>query len=112
MEMFDLVIRGGTVVTAADTAQADVGIRGGIIAAVGLDLPSGRAEIDAAGLLVMPGGINSHVHLAQPSGDGPVMADGFETGSRSAIAGGQYDGGALCFAGAGHILAPGGCGLP
>lgn len=89
MEDLDLVIRGGTVVTAADTARADVGIRGGRIAAVALDLPRGRREIDAGGLLVMPGGIDSHVHLAQPAFGGPTMADGFESGTRSAVAGGN-----------------------
>ena len=89
MDQFDLVVRGGTVVTAADTARADVGIRGGKIAAVGIDLPKGRNEVDASGLLVLPGGIDSHVHLAQPAFGGPAMADGFESGTRSAIAGGN-----------------------
>lgn len=89
MDDFDLVIRGGTVVTAADTFRADVGIRGGRIEAVGLDLPVGARSIDADGLLVMPGGIDSHVHLAQPAFGGPAMADGFESGTRSAIAGGN-----------------------
>jgi dihydropyrimidinase len=89
MEQFDLVVRGGTVVTAADTSRADVGIRSGKIVAVGLDLPKGRAEVDAGGLLVLPGGIDSHVHLAQPAFGGPAMADGFESGTRSAIAGGN-----------------------
>lgn len=37
----------------------------------------------------MPGGIDSHVHLAQPTFGGPMMADGFETGTRSVIAGGN-----------------------
>jgi dihydropyrimidinase len=89
MDEFDLVIRGGTVVTAADTFRADVGVRGGRIVAVGLDLPKGVRDIDAEGLLVMPGGIDSHVHLAQPAFGGPAMADGFESGTRSAIAGGN-----------------------
>ena len=89
MDQFDLVVRGGTVVTAADTARADVGIRRGKIAAVGIDLPKGRNEVDASGLLVLPGGIDSHVHLAQPAFGGPAMADGFESGTRSAIAGGN-----------------------
>lgn len=89
MQGFDLVIRGGTVVTAADTVRADVGIAEGRIAAVALDLPRGTEEIDASGLLVMPGGIDSHVHLAQPSFGGPTMADDFETGTRSALAGGN-----------------------
>jgi dihydropyrimidinase len=88
MDTFDLIIRNGTVVTAADTIAADVGIRGGRIAAVADKLTNGTKEIDATGLLVMPGGIDSHVHLAQPAFGGPVMADGFERGTRSAIAGG------------------------
>lgn len=89
MQTFDMVIRGGTVVTAADTVVADVGIADGKVVAVALDLPAGREEINAKGLLVMPGGIDSHVHLAQPAFGGPAMADGFETGTRSAIAGGN-----------------------
>lgn len=86
---YDLVIRGGTVVTAADTIRADIGIVDEKIVTVALDLPRGTKEIDATGLLVMPGGIDSHVHLAQPSFGGPKMADGFETGTRSALAGGN-----------------------
>src|SRR4051812_32102742 len=89
MSDFNLVIRGGTVVTAADTVRADVGIRDGRIAAVAERLDGGAKQIDASGLLVMPGGIDSHVHLAQPAFGGPAMADGFETGTRSAIAGGN-----------------------
>ena len=86
---FDTVIRGGTVVTAADTLRADVGIRGGKIVALADTLTSARKIIDASGLLVMPGGIDSHVHLAQPAFGGPKMADDFESGTRSAIAGGN-----------------------
>jgi dihydropyrimidinase len=89
MSEYDLVIRGGTVVTAADTVRADVGIRGGRIVSVAESLTGGAKEVDASGLLVMPGGIDSHVHLAQPAFGGPKMADGFETGTRSAIAGGN-----------------------
>ncbi|WP_412066296.1 dihydropyrimidinase [Rhizobium sp. SYY.PMSO] len=86
---FDLVIRGGTVATAADTFSCDIGIANGKIAALARDLPSGMREIDATDLLVLPGGIDSHVHLDQYQGEGIVMADGFETGSRSAAAGGN-----------------------
>jgi dihydropyrimidinase len=89
MPDFDLVIRGGTVVTAADTLIADIGIRGETIVAVAEKLTSATRTIDAGGLLVMPGGIDSHVHLAQPAFGGPAMADGFETGTRSALAGGN-----------------------
>ncbi|WP_428029395.1 dihydropyrimidinase [Ancylobacter sp.] len=89
MHEFDTVIRGGTVVTASDTVRADVGIRDGRIVAVAESLTGGAKVIDASGLLVMPGGIDSHVHLAQPAFGGPAMADDFESGTRSAIAGGN-----------------------
>src|SRR3984893_2772209 len=89
MSDFDLVIRGGTVVTPADTVKADVGIRSGQISSVAAKIEGGRKEIDATGMLVMPGGIDSHVHLAQPAFGGPAMADDFESGTRSAIAGGN-----------------------
>src|SRR5579862_9394365 len=75
MADFDLVIRNGTVATAADVFSADVGISG--------------EEIDARGKLVLPGGIDSHVHIAQVSSIGIRTADDFFTGSRSAAAGGN-----------------------
>ncbi len=84
---FDLAIRGGTVVTASDTFRADVGIRAGRVAAVGVDL-RGRETIEADGLLVMPGGVDTHCHLGQVE---PGMGHGakdFFTGSRSALVGG------------------------
>jgi dihydropyrimidinase len=89
MPDYDLAIRGGTVVTASDTFRADVGVRDGRIAAVADRIDGAAREIDASGLLVMPGGIDSHVHLAQPALGGPKMADDFLSGTRSAIAGGN-----------------------
>ena len=89
MSEYELIIRGGEVVTAADKFRADVGVRGGKIVAIADKLIDGARVIDASGLLVMPGGIDSHVHLAQNAFGGPKMADGFETGTRSAIAGGN-----------------------
>ncbi|MGH7125258.1 MAG: dihydropyrimidinase, partial [Stellaceae bacterium] len=89
MADFDLVIRNGTVATAADVFSADVGISGGRIAALGAKLGKGRAEIDAKGKLVLPGGIDSHVHIAQVSSIGIRTADDFLSGSRSAAAGGN-----------------------
>lgn len=88
MSGLDLVVRGGTVVTASDSYAADVGIRDGRIIAIG-DALSGRQVIDATGLLVLPGGIDAHVHLDQPTSDGTVMADDFASGTRSAAAGGN-----------------------
>ena len=90
MKQFDTIIRGGTVVTAGDTIQCDVGIKGEKIIALGSNLEDDRAKvIDATGLLVMPGGIDSHVHIDQASGPGIVMADDFDTGTLSALCGGN-----------------------
>ncbi len=88
MATYDLAIRGGTVVTAADVTRCDVGIKDGRIAILADKVDDAAKVIDASGLLVMPGGIDSHVHLAQHA-YGARMADGFETGSRSAVAGGN-----------------------
>lgn len=88
MQPFDTVIRNARVVTATDTFTSDIGIRDGRIVCLGLDLPQGQEEIDAAGRHVTPGGIDSHVHLDQPTGDGSVMADDFFSGTVSAACGG------------------------
>jgi dihydropyrimidinase len=90
---FDLVIRGGTIVTAAEVARADVGIRDGRVVAIAERLTGGDTSIDAGGRLVMPGGVDAHCHLDQPQAPGlasagAVMADGFRSGSISAVFGG------------------------
>jgi dihydropyrimidinase len=89
MEKFDTVIRGGTVVTATDSMLCDVGISGGLVAALGRNLPSGAQEIDASGKLVLPGGIDSHCHIDQQRKSGAAFADDFESGTRSAAFGGN-----------------------
>ena len=88
MSPFDTVIRGGTVVTASDTFEADVGISDGTIQAIARNLPDGRQTIDARGRLVLPGGVDGHCHLDQPTGDGSVCADDFYTGTVAAAFGG------------------------
>ena len=87
--MYDTIIRGGRVSTASDTFDSDIAIRDGKIAALGHDLGEAEEVIDASGLWVLPGGIDSHVHISQPSGEGIVMADDFETATRSAVIGGN-----------------------
>jgi dihydropyrimidinase len=89
MPEFDMAIRGGTVVTASDTVRADVGVRGGRIVAVAEGIADAARVIDASGLLVLPGGIDSHVHIAQDPGPGIVMADDFASATRAAAAGGN-----------------------
>lgn len=101
---FDTVIRNGTVVTASDTFVSDVGIRDGRIVALAADLKDADEIIDATGLFVLPGGIDSHVHLDQPSGDGIVMADDFASGTRSAAIGGNSTVLAFCMQEKGQTL--------
>ncbi|CAN5207932.1 dihydropyrimidinase [soil metagenome] len=86
---YDLIIANGTIATASDIFSCDVGIRDGTIVALGHDLGEATETIDATGLLVLPGGIDSHVHIAQPSGEGIVMADDFASGTLSAAFGGN-----------------------
>ena len=86
---FDTIIRGGLVATASDTFACDVGIREGRIVALGQDLGAAEEVVDASGKLILPGGIDSHVHFAQPSGPDIIMADDFESGTRSAAFGGS-----------------------
>lgn len=88
MADFDLVIRRAHCATAADVFNADIGIKDGIITALGRGLSAGQQEIDAQGRWVLPGGIDGHCHFDQPTSDGTVMADDFESGTRSAACGG------------------------
>tara|TARA_B100000676_G_scaffold272437_1_gene290431 strand:- start:6123 stop:6578 length:456 start_codon:yes stop_codon:yes gene_type:complete len=87
-DSFDCVIRGGTVVTASDSARCDVGIRNGRAAALAETLRGAGQEIDADGLLVMPGGVDAHCHYTQPSYGGAVCADDFESATLSVLCGG------------------------
>ena len=82
-----LVIKGGTVVTASDTFRADVAIEGGTIAAIGRKLDGDRT-IDANGLLVMPGGVDTHCHIEQLQTLDQADEETFVTGSASALVGG------------------------
>ena len=85
----DLAIRGGTIVTATDIYKADIGISGDKIAVIADRVGAATREIDATGLYVMPGGIDSHVHVAQPQGPGITLADDFASATASAAAGGN-----------------------
>ena len=65
----DLVIRGGNVITAESNYTADIGVRGGVIAQIGGTMDAPR-EIDASGKLVIPGGVDVHVHFEPGRGPG------------------------------------------
>jgi allantoinase len=82
----DVIIRGGTVVTAAGLIVADVGVSEGKIVALGAKFAgSAREEIKADGLHIFPGVIDSHVHFNEP---GRADWEGFESGSRALVVGG------------------------
>ncbi len=102
----DLVVRGGTVVTAGSSAECDLGISDGRISQVGGFL-RGRREIDASGALVLPGGLDMHVHLSSPQTPEPgvpAWVDDFRSGSRAAIAGGVTTIGNMTFPREGQSL--------
>ncbi len=83
------LIRGGTVVTASDRYRGDVLIEDEKIAAVATSFEDVNADrtIDAAGKVVIPGGIDVHTHLDMPFG-GTTSADDFESGTIAAAHGG------------------------
>jgi len=83
---FDLVIRGGTLISAWDKQATDLGILGDKIAAIGQGL-HGKQELDATGMYVLPGGVDPHVHLEMPAGV-TTSSDDFESGTRAAVMGG------------------------
>jgi dihydropyrimidinase len=87
--MTEILIRGGTLVTADGRRRADLLCRDGLIAAIGtqLELQPATQVIDAGGCFVMPGGIDPHTHLQLPM-MGTVVADDFYTGTAAAACGG------------------------
>ncbi|MGO4623894.1 dihydropyrimidinase [Ensifer sp. 2YAB10] len=88
MSQFDLVVRNARCATASDIFMADIGITDGRIHTLGQSLSPGRREIDAGGRWVLPGGVDSHVHVDQRQTGGGLTADTFTTGSVAAACGG------------------------
>jgi allantoinase len=80
-----MIIRGGTIVTAGGVEKADIAIEGDHITAVGLNLEEDGEELDASGLHVFPGGIDSHVHFNEP---GRTEWEDIAHGSAALAAGG------------------------
>jgi dihydropyrimidinase len=83
-----LLVKNGTVITAADLYQADIYIENDTITAIGTNLPmQADRVIDATDRYVIPGGIDCHTHLDMPFG-GTTSADDFESGTIAAAFGG------------------------
>ena len=87
MLMADLVIRGGKVVSPDSVVEASVAIKDGLIVSVGADaaMPEARETLDAAGLHVLPGAIDVHVHFRDP---GYPHKEDFASGTAAAAFGG------------------------
>ena len=87
--MTTTLIRGGRVITASDDFVADVLMQDGVVHAIGRDLFVGAdvAVVDATGLYVLPGGVDTHVHLENVIGP-TVTCDTFASGTRAAAFGG------------------------
>lgn len=85
-EMADLLIKGATVVNHDGAEIADIAVKDGRIAALGRDVPpDAAATVDASGLHILPGVIDSQVHFREP---GLEHKEDLETGSRAAVLGG------------------------
>lgn len=83
---FDLLIRGGTCVTPAGVGAADIGVRNGRIVEMGSLSSAAAGEVlDASGLTILPGVIDSQVHFREP---GLEHKEDLETGTRGAVLGG------------------------
>ena len=85
MTDLDLLVAGGTVVTSTGRRRLSVGVLDGAIAYVGPETPSAARTVDASGLLVLPGGVDTHVHLMDP---GSPEREDFPTGTSAAAASG------------------------
>ncbi len=83
MAIPDTLVRGGTIVSRAGAARADLLIRDGRVVAVGNDLPAAERSVDATDLWVLPGGVDTHVHLMDP---GDTDREDFPSGTAAAAA--------------------------
>ena len=85
-QTYDLIIKGGTVMLPQGATQTDVGVRGGRIMAIGnLAATAADETIDATGLHVLPGVIDTQVHFREPGGE---HKEDLESGTRAAVMGG------------------------
>ena len=86
---YDLLFKGGKVVTDISTFKADVAVTNGKITTIGTNLKpdKGTEVIDCTGKMILPGAIDAHTHLAMPFG-GTISTDDYEAGTRAAACGG------------------------
>ncbi|MEU1800975.1 dihydroorotase family protein [Streptomyces sp. NPDC019937] len=89
-QLYDLLLRGGTIVTPDGARPADVAVLDGRIAALlpsaaAAEVPAAKSTLDASGRYVLPGLVDSHVHFRTP---GLTHKEEWRTGSMAAVAGG------------------------
>ena len=89
MQKLDLKIINGTVANSTETFRSDIGIKDGVIVAIGKEIGDSERIIDAKGQLVLPGGIEAHCHIEQESSSGIMTSDDYYSGSVSAAFGGN-----------------------
>jgi dihydropyrimidinase len=101
---YELVIRNALVAMPSGLENVDIGIRGETIAQIGGPM-TGASELDADGHLVLPGGVDVHVHLTSPRAqtNGPSWVDDFTSGSAAALAGGITTVGNMTFLRSGEL---------
>src|SRR3954466_14822637 len=84
--IYDLIIKNGNVVFRDGVRQVDIGVKNGKISCIAEEITDEAKEvIDASGQYVMPGMVDTHVHISEP---GRTEWEGFETGSKAMAAGG------------------------
>lgn len=79
----DLTVKGGTIVTVSGEQRADLAVTDGRVVAMEPDIDATGEVLDASELLVLPGMVDTHVHLMDP---GPTDREDFPTGTRAAAA--------------------------
>ena len=105
MAQADIAIRGGRIVTGSAEMVADIAISGDTIVQIGGDFEAAK-EIDASGMLVLPGVIDAHVHLTQSGDDASRKyrwVDDFTSGTAAALAGGVTTVGNMTFLRSGEM---------
>ena len=89
MEDLDTYIESGLVVTEDGPRKINIGIKDQKIVYLGNENLEAKTKINAENLYVLPGGVDPHVHVDQPSGPDVEMADNFQSATKSAAAGGN-----------------------
>ena len=84
MKNFDIIFKNGKAVTENGVEECDIAIADGKICEIGKINAEATVIEDVSNLLVLPGGIDAHVHIDQPSGPDVEMADNFQSATKSA----------------------------